>query len=63
MFTQIGMLWWLAAAAAPLLIHLLSRRRYREVSWAAMEYLLAACKSGRADCDSSIGCCSRCALV
>ena len=42
MFTQIGMLWWLAAAAAPLLIHLLSRRRYREVSWAAMEYLLAA---------------------
>ena len=42
MFTQIGMLWWLAAAAAPLLIHLLSRRRYREVTWAAMEYLLAA---------------------
>ena len=36
-FTQIGMLWWLAAAAAPLLIHLLSRRRYREVTWAAME--------------------------
>lgn len=41
-FTGIGMLWWLAAAAAPLLIHLLSRRRYREVTWAAMEYLLAA---------------------
>jgi Aerotolerance regulator N-terminal/von Willebrand factor type A domain len=40
--TQIGMLWWLAAAAAPLLIHLLSRRRYREVPWAAVEYLLAA---------------------
>jgi hypothetical protein len=40
--TQIGMLWWLAAAAAPLLIHLLSRRRYREVPWAAIEYLLAA---------------------
>jgi len=36
------MLWWLAAAATPLVIHLLSRRRYREVSWAAMEYLLAA---------------------
>ena len=41
-FASIGMLWWLAAAAAPLLIHLLSRRRYREVTWAAMEYLLAA---------------------
>ena len=36
------MLGWLAAAAAPLLIHLLSRRRYREVPWAAMQYLLAA---------------------
>ncbi|HEX4000914.1 MAG TPA: BatA domain-containing protein [Pirellulales bacterium] len=42
MFSHIGMLWWLAAAAAPLVIHLLSRRRYREMSWAAMEYLLAA---------------------
>jgi hypothetical protein len=40
--THLAMLWWLAAAAAPLVIHLLSRRRYREVSWAAMEYLLAA---------------------
>ncbi|MCE5269045.1 MAG: BatA domain-containing protein [Planctomycetaceae bacterium] len=36
------MLGWLAAAAAPILIHLWSRRRYRETSWAAMEYLLAA---------------------
>ena len=38
------MLWWLAAAAAPLLIHLWNRRRYREVPWAAMEHLLAALK-------------------
>ncbi|HEV3339177.1 MAG TPA: BatA domain-containing protein, partial [Pirellulales bacterium] len=30
------------AAAAPLIIHLLSRRRYRETQWAAMQYLLAA---------------------
>ena len=37
-----AMLGWLAAAAAPLVIHLLSRRRYREVPWAAMQYLLAA---------------------
>ena len=40
--TQLGMLWWLGAAAAPLLIHLLFRRRYREVPWAAVAYLLAA---------------------
>ena len=36
------MLGWLAAAAAPLLIHLWSRRRYREVPWAAVTFLLAA---------------------
>ncbi len=39
------MLWWLAAAAAPLLLHLWNRRKYRETDWAAMEYLLAAWKS------------------
>ena len=36
------MLTWLAAAAVPLLLHLWNRRNHREVSWAAMEYLLAA---------------------
>jgi hypothetical protein len=36
------MLGWLAAAAAPLVIHLWSRRRYREVPWAAVTFLLAA---------------------
>lgn len=36
------MLWWLAAAAAPLILHLWNRRRYRETPWAAMEYLMAA---------------------
>jgi hypothetical protein len=36
------MLGWLAAAAVPVLIHLWNKRRYREVTWAAMEYLLAA---------------------
>lgn len=39
---HLPMLGWMAAAAAPILIHLWSRRRYREMSWAAMEYLLAA---------------------
>ncbi len=42
-----AMLGWLAVAAAPLVIHLLSRRRYRETSWAAMEYLLAAVRQQR----------------
>lgn len=42
-----AMLGWLAAAVVPLLIHLWSRRRYREMSWAAMEYLLAAMRSSR----------------
>jgi Mg-chelatase subunit ChlD len=37
-----AMLGWMAAAAAPVVIHLLSRRRYQEVPWAAMQYLLAA---------------------
>lgn len=41
-FASLPMLGWLAAAAAPVLIHLWNKRKYREVSWAAMEYLLAA---------------------
>lgn len=41
-FHNVLMLGWLAAAALPVIIHLWNRRRYREVSWAAMEYLLAA---------------------
>lgn len=41
-FGNLAMLGWLGAAAAPILIHLLSRRKYRRTSWAAMEYLLAA---------------------
>ncbi len=32
----------LAAAAIPLLIHLLNRQRHREIPWAAMRFLLAA---------------------
>src|SRR6476620_1746033 len=41
-FGNLLMLGWLAAAAAPILIHLWNKRRYREVSWAAIEYLMAA---------------------
>lgn len=38
------MLGWLLAASAPLIVHLWNKRKYREVPWAAMQYLLAAVK-------------------
>ncbi len=37
----------LAVAPIPLVIHLLSRRRYRRVPWAAMDFLLAASRRSR----------------
>ncbi|MCH8045189.1 MAG: BatA domain-containing protein [Planctomycetes bacterium] len=43
-FSAPWMLLWLAAAAAPILIHLWNRRKFREESWAAIEFLLAAMK-------------------
>ena len=43
-WANLPMLGWLAAAAVPILIHLWSRRKYREMPWAAMEYLLAAAR-------------------
>ena len=36
-----------ALVAAPILIHLINRRRFRDVNWAAMEFLLAADKKNR----------------
>lgn len=45
--TYPAMLGWLAVASAPILIHLWNRRRYRETSWAAMDYLLAAIRQSR----------------
>src|SRR5262245_26607690 len=36
------MLAWAISAAAPIIIHLWNQRRYRETTWAAMEFLLAA---------------------
>jgi hypothetical protein len=44
---SLPMLGWLAAAAAPILIHLWSRRKYRETSFAAIEFLLAAVRRQR----------------
>lgn len=37
----------LALAAVPIIIHILNRRRFKVVQWAAMEYLLAAMKRNR----------------
>lgn len=41
-FASPALLGWLALAAVPVLIHWLFRRRYREVTWAAMQFLHAA---------------------
>jgi hypothetical protein len=41
-FASAGMLFWATAAAVPVIIHLWSRRKYRETSWAAMQFLRAA---------------------
>src|SRR2546428_163586 len=40
---------WAGAAlvSIPIVIHLLNRRRYKVVQWAAMEYLLAAMRKNR----------------
>src|SRR3954469_1598565 len=34
-------------AAIPIVIHILNRRRYKTVNWAAMEFLLRAMKKNR----------------
>jgi hypothetical protein len=44
-FGNVLMLGWLAAAAAPILIHLWNRRHYREQPWAATRFLLQALKT------------------
>ena len=41
------LLWALPLAAIPIIIHLLNRRRFQTVQWAAMEYLLRAMKQNR----------------
>ena len=46
-FANLPLLYGLAAAGVPVLIHLLNRRRFKEVSWAAMQFLLAAVRKNR----------------
>lgn len=41
------LLWGLPLCAVPIVIHLLNRRRFHKVPWAAMEFLLAAMKRNR----------------
>jgi len=40
-------LWGLFAAAIPVIVHLLNRRRHRTVQWAAMSFLLKATRESR----------------
>ena len=46
-FANVPLLYGLAAASVPIVIHLLNRRKFREVPWAAMRFLLAAIRKNR----------------
>jgi Aerotolerance regulator N-terminal/von Willebrand factor type A domain/CARDB len=46
-FAYAPFLYALAAASIPVIIHLLNRRKWREVPWAAMRFLLAAIRKNR----------------
>jgi hypothetical protein len=46
-FANAPLLYGLAAASVPILIHLLNRRKFREISWAAMRFLLAAIRKNQ----------------
>ncbi|QDS86027.1 hypothetical protein EC9_01850 [Rosistilla ulvae] len=42
LFTSSWMLLWAAAAAIPIVLHLLSRRQRRSIRWAAVQFVIAA---------------------
>lgn len=46
-FANPALLYGLAAASVPIVIHLLNRRKFREMPWAAMRFLLAAIRKNR----------------
>ena len=46
-FYQQPLLWFLCAAAIPVIIHLLNRRRHKTLQWAAMQFLLKATRESR----------------
>jgi hypothetical protein len=41
------LLWGLLAAAVPIVIHLINRRRHKTIQWAAMQFLLKATRESR----------------
>jgi hypothetical protein len=41
------LLWFLAAAGVPVLIHLINKRRHKTIQWAAMQFLLKATRESR----------------
>jgi len=46
-FVNSALLWGMGLVSLPIIIHLLNRRRFKIVRWAAMEYLLAANRRNR----------------
>lgn len=46
-FASPWLLWGVAAAGAPIVIHLLNRRKFKETTWAAMKFLLEAIRKNQ----------------
>ncbi len=46
-FANLPLLYGLAAASLPVIIHLLNKRKYQVMAWAAMQFLLAAVKKNQ----------------
>lgn len=46
-FIHGALLWGIGAVSVPIVIHLLNRRRFQRVRWAAMEFLLSAQKKNK----------------
>jgi uncharacterized membrane protein len=46
-FANSALLWGLALGSVPIIIYLLNRRRFKRITWAAMEFLLQAMKKNR----------------
>lgn len=47
LFLSPALLWFLAAASVPVVIHLINRRRHKTIQWAAMQFLLKASRESR----------------
>jgi hypothetical protein len=49
LFLSPALLWFLLAAAVPVVIHLVNRRRHKTMKWAAMRFLLSATRQYRGE--------------